>query len=375
MCTLPRIVGCLLFLSSLILYQTQNTFFLQTSKKLTETQILTNMVAKLQKDIEKISRTINDQSKWKEYLEERNQLLKALPVSDEHPEWKKHRNPHVMLDSIQIDCRVRNRLLVLVSSNAPHFSRRNIIRETWGNRTNWSTKEIWKVIFVLGGTKDEATLKSIREEGEKYKDIMLEDVTEGFYQLSYKVMIGLHWAYTTINFDFILKCDDDIFVQIDRLTRKLSSEYKNEGYIGNVMYNQPIMRSGRYGLTKEEHEKDVFDPYCSGGGFILSHSVVGKIIPSFNWESPLKIDDAYIGQLVFKTGVKALHIPHGFYMWNNWCEYNEHLLVSHPVKKIQCMKFLLSHSLIDNGKLVDDIIKNQKHIYGPKATVAPQEKT
>lgn len=327
------------------------------------------IISKLQKDVASISKTINDQKNWRNYLEEREKMLKVIP-----PAKRKSLNSHVLLDSVKIDCNEHNELLVLVSSNAPHFKRRQIIRETWGNKTNWSTEANWKVIFVLGGTKDEKTLKLIHKESEEHHDLVLEDISEGFYQLSYKVMIGLHWAYSMFRFNFILKCDDDVFVQIDHMMSRLHHDYKNEGYIGNVMQNASVIRKGRYGLSKEEHEKDKFDPYCSGGGFILSHSTIGKIIPFFDWKSPLKIDDAYVGKLVFQAGVKAFHISSGFYMWNNWCEYNEHLLISHPVKKIECMSFLLDHSLIENGKLVNDKIKYKKHLFGPQPTTEPAPK-
>ena len=82
------------------------------------------------------------------------------------------------------------------------------------------------------------------------------------------------------------------------------------------MDGQPFMGKGRYGLTNEEHVNKVYDPYCSGGGFLMSHDTINKIIILLlDQKKPLKIDDAYIGQLVHVVKINATHMD-GFYMWN-----------------------------------------------------------
>ena len=120
------------------------------------------------------------------------------------------------------------------------------------------------------------------------------------------------------------------------------------------MKDQPVERSGRYALSKLEHPNENFDPYCSGGGYILSRDVINKIIPYFNWTHPLKIDDAYIGQLVFRRAGVTAYGPRGFYMWNTWCEYDRRLLVTHPVKQERCLNFLKKRCLVENGLLDND---------------------
>lgn len=292
---------------------------------------------------------------YKAYREKLNSLLPKIVKGD-----ASKLNSHMLLDFIE-KTGEQYRALILVSSNAPHDWRRDAIRSKWGNASMWATTKKWRVIFVTGGTEDKKIAEKLHHEAMIYKDLIMEDVVESFYKLSMKVMIGLQWAHTNFNYDFILKCDDDIFIQIDRLM--VSLDRNNEkGYFGQVMGKQPVMRKGRYGLTAEEHVNDYFDPYCSGGAFLISYGTVNKIIPYFDWERPLKIDDAYIGHLVHKVGVPADR-EKGFHMWNRWCEYTDDLIISHPVKKQDCMQFLVNRAMIDNNKLKNETLRTQRYAY------------
>lgn len=354
------LVGFLLFNTMLTLNRKDDSLSPKESAQSNFNQVL---LEKIRDEVVSIREKIAEYGDWEWKEKQRNTVWNIFEKSG-HPRnpW----NPHVVFDDVTVDCNLQYRLVVLISSNAPHISRRNTIRAVWGNRTMWKTKEPWTVVFVLGATNDKSLLSEIRKEARQYRDIILEDVDEDFYQLSRKVMIGLQWAITRFNgkFDFILKGDDDVFVHMDRLIKKLASNrFKGKHYIGQVMMDQPVERSGRYALTKLEHPNNNFDPYCSGGGYILSRDVITKIIPYFNWTHPLKIDDAYIGQLVFRRAGVTAYGPRGFYMWNTWCEYDRRLLVTHPVKQERCLNFLEKRCLVENG-LLDNNVNITSQRYG-----------
>ena len=99
-----------------------------------------------------------------------------------------------------------------------------------------------------------------------------------------------------------------------------------------------FFRSGRYRVSTEEYPAEYYEPYCSGGGFILSQPLVDRMIPLFQWEHPLRIDDAYIGGRVIAAGGGAEH-GDGFLMWNTGCRYQKGLLVTHPADE-SCMRKL-----------------------------------
>ena len=244
----------------------------------------------------------------------------------------------------------RFKLVVLVSTHALHTGRRKLIRYYWGNHSRWSTPFQWKVIFVTGFFSSFQKIQ-LHAEADTYKDTLIESVEEDFYTLSFKVMLGLKWVQANLKYDFLLKCDDDVFVNIDRLMRLLLTT--RDQYFGQKMEFQPVEREGRYGVSVEEHPSPIYDPFCSGGGFVLSHLTVSRMIPFFNWVNPLKIDDAYIGKIVTKAGIKAIHYG-GFSMYNFGCLFEKHLIVSHPVKEERCMKLLMRQCMILNGKFKSD---------------------
>ena len=310
-----------------------------------ETNNKTNsLLTLLQKNLDQALNSIKESSLFKSY--------KAYQYQLKGPETflknrSKYVEEHVLHDSVQKDCIKKLKVLILVSSNAPHSNRRIIVRKYWGNTSTWKTSFAWKVVFVTGAAGIQV-MRNLHVEADLYKDIVMENINESFYRMSYKVMIGLQWAHTYFKFDFLLKCDDDVFVQIDHLMETLSTS--KDHFFGQRMFNQPVERSGRYGVSKEEHFKDHYDPYCSGGGFILSYETVYKMIPFFNWTQPLKIDDAYIGILATKAGVETVHYK-GFMMWNNECQYAKNLIISHPVTQANCLQFLMKKSLTENGKI------------------------
>ena len=308
-----------------------------------------SLLTLLQKNLDQALNSIKESTLFKSYEAYQYQLRGPETFLKNR---SKNIEEHVVHDSVQKDCIKKLNLLILVSSNAPHSDRRSMIRKHWGNISNWKTNFTWKVVFITGAAAKQV-MHNLHVEANLYKDIVMENINESFYRMSYKVMIGLQWAYTYLKFDYLLKCDDDVFVQIDHLMERLSTS--KDHFFGQRMFHQPVERSGRYGVSKEEYFKDHYDPYCSGGGFILSYETVYKMIPFFNWTQPLKIDDAYMGILAAKAGVETVHY-NGFMMWNNNCQYAKDLIISHPVTQANCLQFLMKNSLTENGKLKNNAI-------------------
>ena len=298
---------------------------------------LTAFSQKLDKITEKSKDLSTSQKGWK--LKDQTS---ALTLSSNLV--RKSHLPEILFESIEKSNSSRYKLIVLVSSHALHPGRREVIRKYWGNHSHWTTPHQWKVIFVTGFFSNDYK-NQLYAEGNTYKDILVQSVKEDFYTLSFKVMLGLKWVHGNLKYDFLLKCDDDVFVNIDRLMKTLSTTRLQ--YFGQKLERAVVRREGRYGVSKEEHPHPLYDPYCSGGGFVLSHFTVSKMIPFFNWVNPLKIDDAYIGKIVTRTGIKAVNYR-GFSMHNYGCFCEKNLIVSHPVKKERCMDHLMHQCRILN---------------------------
>ena len=213
---------------------------------------------------------------------------------------------HTIFDTIEKDYRVIYTVLILISSHVTHKNRRIAIRKTWGNSSMWTTRDKYKIVFLTGKVKDANSMIEIAEEAKVSRDIISLDIPEDFYLLAKKVIVGLVWAKHNMKFKAILKGDDDTFMNLDNIIAFINQNTIIDGYFGNKMGNQRVDRIGRYKLTEEEHQRDRYDPYCSGGGFILTNSSVYKIIPNLDLDNILKIDDAHIGEVAFRAGTESI---------------------------------------------------------------------
>ena len=240
-------------------------------------------------------------------------------------------------------------LLILVSTNVGNFDRRHLIRKTWG--AEYSIKTKWKTVFLLGKNDKHDEMGKVRKESEIYGDMVQADYHEHFWNMSYKVAMGFEWSLKYCTFDYLLKSDDDVFVNTFGLMDFLSkyTTPKKKFYTGNLMAGSVVLRNGRYGVAPEEYNETIYKPYCSGGGYILSRDVVEKFLSYFDVLKPLKIDDAYIGILANRAGVKVTHNKE-FRMYENRCEYKETTLVQHPARGDCALKLY--------NKMIEGILNN-----------------
>ena len=309
-----------------------------------------NFMKYVQQQIASMDTAIRGLPRWNEYEDLNRKLRETFHRS---PFKKRLPARNVTYDDITLDCKLEYDVIILVTSYAGHFERRAWIRDSWGASNTWLTKKNWKVIFNVGSVSKDATIMNrLKNESMHFKDVLGLDVPENFHKLSEKVMVALKWVYQNAKFNFILKTDDDIFIHVDLVIAKLAGDWSHEHFIGNVMAGvAPIRTKGRYQVSKEEWPGEVYDPYCSGGGFFLSKVIIGKMVHHFNLVNPLKIDDAYIGHLVHLAGGRPLSAPEHILMYNDNCRYNDKFLISHPVKKAVYRDFLMSKALIEMGKV------------------------
>ena len=249
-------------------------------------------------------------------------------------------------------------VLFMVSSELSHQTRRNVIRSTWINQTHWKKynqkRDVsFGMLFIVGRSNNKTQMELIMNESKMYGDLLVLDLEESFYSLSYKVMIGFQWITDRCEgYKFLLKGDDDIFVNIHALMELLHEPTtpQHHLFVGNTMSVAEVVRNGRYGVSREEYSRDNYPRYNSGGGFVLSSDVVSSMIPHFNWITPLKIDDAYMGGLVLKAGIDCINDKR-FHMYDQGCVYRNRTIVSHTNDKIvikpNCAQHLNNEALKD----------------------------
>ncbi|ELU11599.1 hypothetical protein CAPTEDRAFT_181503 [Capitella teleta] len=201
-------------------------------------------------------------------------------------------------------------LMIYVHTATGNYKRRMVIRQTWANPRYFPDTNI-RLVFVCGRTDDKnpSAQAALAFEAEQYGDIVQEDFHDSYKNLTYKGVAALKWiSLHCRHARFILKSDDDIFVNMFTLLRHLKSldqhGIENRGLLMCLVWtHMKVMREGKWAISKAEWPEDHYPTYCSGSAFTMSTDVaialhnVSYQVPFF-W-----VDDFYItGLLPLKLG-------------------------------------------------------------------------
>ena len=199
-------------------------------------------------------------------------------------------------------------LLVLVSSAPYGAQRRRDIRLTWGVDTSLNPR--WKTVFLVGQTRNRTESEALLREGETFGDLIRADYYESYWNQTLKIQMAFEWASLYCNFSFLLKMDDDTFVDIKSLISLLAKPAipRTKLYMGQCINRNVVKRRGKWKVSFEEYNQTFYPDFCAGYGFILSSDVVYLLVELFDVVPWFRIDDVYIGMLAEKAGVKPKYM-------------------------------------------------------------------
>ena len=237
-------------------------------------------------------------------------------------------------------CSGADTYLVIYVHTAPlNFRKRQIIRHTWGD-PDLLKKLKARLVFVMGKVQDTKIMHKVKIEHSHYGDVVQEDFTDTYRNLTYKGICALKWISTYCHqAKFALKSDDDILVNIfkisDHIRHNVVRKYGTKDLIlCNQWVRMKVLRDkkSKWYIPKEDFGLDYFPPYCSGSAFIFSADVVKRMYEA-SFDTPFFwVDDYYI------TGALA--------------------------KKINVVQKRLNEMYMLNGRLAPEKFKNDtKHQY------------
>ena len=260
-------------------------------------------------------------------------------------------------------------LLVYVHSAPGHYRRRTVIRQTWGNRLNVADGAV-RVIFLLGRPDRSDMQDALGMEADLYGDIVQEDFVDSYRNLTYKAIMGLKWvSLHCTHARFVLKTDDDVFVNMFVVVRHLRQLESTDGRPVRdllqcmVWRRMKVMRDpkSKWYISKEEYRPDFFPTYCSGLAFLLSTDVVVRMFDAslslpFFW-----VDDFYVtGQLAQKVGVKHRSLSNAYNVRANY--FREAFT---DKEKQRTLMFGHVHDLNDFVEVWQQVVQYESHVDHP----------
>uniref|UniRef100_A0A8C8VF37 Hexosyltransferase n=1 Tax=Pelusios castaneus TaxID=367368 RepID=A0A8C8VF37_9SAUR len=198
-------------------------------------------------------------------------------------------------------------LLAIVCSSPGNRTRRNLIRQTWGNVTGINGYTIL-TLFALGKPSSETAQLDISEESQKHGDIIEGGFLDSFENQTLKIMMSMEWTVTFCSTArFILKTDEEMFVNLPSLSEYLLSlrTHLEDIYIGRVIHQEmPDRNPQSQGfLPLSQYKEQYYPDYCSGTAFVISQDVARKIYVVAKYTPVLVPPDVFVGICAKNAGI------------------------------------------------------------------------
>ncbi|XP_020279121.1 beta-1,3-galactosyltransferase 1-like isoform X2 [Pseudomyrmex gracilis] len=212
-------------------------------------------------------------------------------------------------------CSLPPYLLIIVCSAVANQEARTAIRSTWANKYNLDNLYNFtvKVAFLLGQSDNDTLNNLIVEESSQYNDIVQERFLDTYNNLTLKSVMMLKWVMSNCDqTKYLMKTDDDMFVNIPLLLQTLHSKPKTETLLGSLICNaRPILDpKNKWYMPKYMYSEKTYPNYLSGTGYVMSMGVASKLYQAALVTPLLHLEDVYITGLCAKRAkVRPVNHP------------------------------------------------------------------
>ncbi|XP_053556311.1 UDP-GlcNAc:betaGal beta-1,3-N-acetylglucosaminyltransferase 9 [Bombina bombina] len=204
-------------------------------------------------------------------------------------------------------------LLIAVKSIVEDFDRRESVRKTWG-REGMINGVMVQRVFLLGTPKNKTTIllweSLMHQESHYYKDILLWDFVDTFFNLTLKEIHFLSWTEKYCrNVKFIFKGDADVFVNVENLINFLLAQNSTEDlFVGDIIYHAKPIRSrkSKYYIPENMYGLGIYPAYAGGGGFLMSGTTMKKLAQACTEVELFPIDDVFLGMCLQRINLKPV---------------------------------------------------------------------
>ncbi|XP_025109150.1 beta-1,3-galactosyltransferase 5-like [Pomacea canaliculata] len=259
-------------------------------------------------------------------------------------------------------CQHGSMFLIIITSSPDHFEHRQEIRKSWCNPELSNDKvNAWQCVFLIGQTSIPEINTRLKRESELHHDILRGSYLDSYRNLTHKVMHGLSWVAAKCEAPYVLKTDDDCFVNTHLLLQFLlhHNPQTSRLYAGNMLLDssrRKVIRkpNEKWSVPEKDYLPDYYPVYASGSGYALSFDVVSEAVKESHFIKPIPNEDAYIGIVMDHLKIKPT-ISGRFTLSSNGlrlCNYL-YIFVAHGVSP-QMHKEMHANMMTAESKCNDD---------------------
>jgi len=196
-------------------------------------------------------------------------------------------------------------LLVLVLSSPGNNQLRDAIRNTWLSVSKKNHN--YQSYFVVGdrglNTKQ---VYDLAQEKSRHSDLIILSMHDTYSDLTRKLLKTMEFAHKNFKYDYILKCDDDTFVDVERVVQELSEIHDPFLYWGFFDGRAPVQTRGKWADTNYKL-CDRYIPYALGGGYVIGRELVKFVADNSRLLEMYNSEDATMGTWLAGLKVNRKH--------------------------------------------------------------------
>ncbi|PSN51472.1 hypothetical protein C0J52_00709 [Blattella germanica] len=236
-------------------------------------------------------------------------------------------------------------LLVVVCSAVANFKQRAAIRDTWASAPSvTNSSNTIKVAFLLGDPDNSTLQEMVEDESLQYADIIQEGFVDSYNNLTLKSVMMLKWVSNhCASVRYIMKTDDDMFVNVDNLVRLLRVRNMTNLLVGALICNaRPIVDTQNKYAPRYMYPGRVYPNYLSGTGYVMSRDIVPRLYKAALKTPLFHLEDVYLtGLCAHAAGIRPRFHPAFSYTKRKLdpCLYKDKTVVtSHHVNSSELRK-------------------------------------
>lgn len=200
-------------------------------------------------------------------------------------------------------------LVIIIMSAPTHLEARMAIRQTWGH---FGQRSDISILFMLGATTDSKVETILRKEQKTYNDVIRGKFLDSYSNLTLKTISTLEWVDSYCSkVKFLLKTDDDMFINVPRLQAFTIKHAKEKNVIFGRLAKKwkPIRnKKSKYYVSQAQFKHAIFPDFTTGPAYLLSSDIIRKLYDAALDQTYLKLEDVFVtGIVANKLGIKRTH--------------------------------------------------------------------
>lgn len=203
------------------------------------------------------------------------------------------------------------KLLIAITSAPSHDNARMAIRETWGHYT---IRRDIAIAFMLGSNSNETINANIEKEQYLYGDIIRGKFIDTYDNLTLKTISMLEWVDNYCHkADFVLKTDDDMFINVSRLLAFIDKHHSEQRTIYGRLAKKwkPIRnKKSKYYISPQQYKPAVFPDFTTGPAYLFPAGISKELYLAALNHTYFKLEDVFVTGIV-ANGLKInrVHAP------------------------------------------------------------------